>query len=203
VLFWDFDGVIKESVDVKTRAYVSLFKQFGTQLTERVRKHHEQNGGMSRFEKIPLYLSWAETDADQTQVARYCDLFSSEVCQAVIDSAWVPGAREYLLTNQVRQTFVIVTGTPQGEMEVILSALGIAGCFAEVHGAPTPKADAITLVLSRLQCQNSAAMMIGDSDSDYQAAKAAKIDFLLRRTRLNGHIQRLHTGAQCQDFLHG
>lgn len=203
VLFWDFDGVIKESVDTKTRAYVGLFEPFGQAIAQRVREHHEHNGGMSRFEKIPLYLRWAGADYSESQVAAYCHRFSAAVYQAVIDSAWVPGAREYLAGNYRRQTFVIVTGTPQQEIDAILKALGIASWFAEVHGAPTEKADAIAMVLSRLQCQNSDALMIGDSDSDYKAAKTAKVDFLLRRTALNIGTQRAHGGAQCEDFLNG
>ena len=42
--FWDFDGVIKDSVDVKTQAYFQLFEPFGLDVAERVRQHHEAMG---------------------------------------------------------------------------------------------------------------------------------------------------------------
>lgn len=203
VLFWDFDGVIKESVDVKTRAYVRLFEPFGARIATRVRAHHESNGGMSRFEKLPLYLSWAGRGASVEEVSEYCELFSVAVLQEVIDSAWVPGARKYLETNHLRQQFVIVTGTPQAEIEVILDALGIARWFREVHGAPTTKAAAIASSLARLGCRCSDALMIGDSESDFTAACAAKVEFLLRRTPLNLNLQRAYAGPQCEDFVNG
>ena len=38
VIFWDFDGVIKESVGVKTEAYVKLFAPFGAPIAARVRR---------------------------------------------------------------------------------------------------------------------------------------------------------------------
>ena len=121
----------------------------------------------------------------------------------MIDSPWVPGAREYLQSNQGRQRFVLVTATPQDEIEDILAALGLASCFQEVHGAPTSKSDAIESVMARLQSSRAEALFIGDSDSDYAAARAAGVDFLLRRTALNRHLQREYRGMQCEDFMHG
>ena len=56
VIFWDFDGVIKESVDIKGKAFQKLFEVYGTEVMEMVRIHHENNGGMSRFDKFPVYL---------------------------------------------------------------------------------------------------------------------------------------------------
>ena len=56
IIFWDFDGVIKDSVQIKSKAFGNLFAQFGNIISKRVIEHHESNGGMSRFEKIPIYL---------------------------------------------------------------------------------------------------------------------------------------------------
>ena len=59
LIFWDFDGVIKESVSIKTTAFVKLFENFGSEVTAKIKMHHEDHGGMSRFKKIPIYLRWA------------------------------------------------------------------------------------------------------------------------------------------------
>jgi len=202
-LFWDFDGVIKDSVAVKSDAFESLFTPFGAEVATRVRVHHEQYGGMSRYEKLPLYLRWAGRDGSEAEVAHYCELFSAAVLQKVIDSPWVPGAREYLRANHARQFFVLVTGTPRAEMEEILMALDLAAYFREVHGAPASKRDVIESVLARSNCSRADALMIGDSASDYAAAKAAGVEFLLRRTDLNRNLQQQHFGLQCEDFIHG
>ena len=58
-IFWDFDGVIKDSVVVKSDAFEQLFLPFGDEVAISVREHHEANGGMNRFEKLPIYLKWA------------------------------------------------------------------------------------------------------------------------------------------------
>lgn len=203
VVFWDFDGVVKESVSVKTAAYERLFEPFGADIAARVREHHECNGGMSRFDKIPLYLEWAGRASNQAEVGSMCESFSAAVRQAVIDSAWVPGAREYLRDNHERQRFVLITATPQAEIEDILRTLHIGRWFREVHGAPTSKAVAVASVLARWACRPGDALLIGDSESDYKAAAITGVRFLLRRTALNLALQRAYAGPQCENFVDG
>ena len=200
-LFWDFDGVIKESVVVKSDAFERLFAPFGPNVAARVREHHECHGGMSRSEKLPLYLKWAGRDASAEEVEHYSERFSLAVRQAVVECPWVAGAREYLQSNLQRQCFVLVTATPQLEMEDILQALDATRWFSDVYGTPTTKADAIGAVLVRQSRRPAEALMIGDSEADYAAAQAAGVDFLLRRTDLNRALQRSYSGPQCEDFL--
>ena len=76
-IFWDFDGVIKDSVEIKSHAYEELFLQWGNAVSSRVREHHKLNGGMSRFEKMPLYLSWTNEDLNETLINKLCIDFSN------------------------------------------------------------------------------------------------------------------------------
>lgn len=194
VIFWDFDGVIKDSVAVKSVGFEQLFLPYGQPVASRVRQHHEANGGVSRFEKIPVYLGWVGLPVTADNVQKFCDQFSALVLQAVIDAAWVPGVREYLLARHGSQYFVLVTATPQKEIEAILHTLGIAHCFRQIYGAPTSKTTAIGDVLAHLKCQPAHALMIGDSDTDFDAAQANRVSFLLRRTPLNLALQKRHVG---------
>ena len=203
VLFWDFDGVIKESVDLKTRAYGGLFESFGASVAERVRRHHEGHGGMSRLEKIPLYLGWAGVEATTENVMSYCAAFAAMVRERVIASAWVPGAREYLAEHHARQRFVLISATPEDEMKSIVQAVGMQGWFREIHGAPQEKRAVVHGVLERWACHVQRALLIGDSVADYDAACHAGITFLLRRTPLNAQLQQRHSGPQCEDFRRG
>jgi beta-phosphoglucomutase-like phosphatase (HAD superfamily) len=94
VIFWDFDGVIKDSVDIKTHAFESLFADCGPEILKKIRAHHESNGGMSRLNKIPLYMRWANMQDDEMATTSLLNKFSELVLQAVIDSPWVPGSLE-------------------------------------------------------------------------------------------------------------
>lgn len=188
--FWDFDGVIKDSVEIKSNAYEELFLQWGPDVSNKVRDHHILNGGMSRFDKIPLYLSWTDENINDELISKLCNKFSDLVKLKVINSPWVPGVVEYI--KNLHKTGIcsyIITATPQDEIIEILNELNIHSFFKEIVGAPTKKSDAIKSILDKYKIHINEAVMIGDSKSDFVAAKNNKIDFILRRTNENIELQ--------------
>lgn len=200
LIFWDFDGVIKESVDIKTRAFELLFIEYGQEVTNKVRRHHLENGGMSRFEKFPIYLRWAnETVSDET-VKRFCDKFNHMVVDGVINAPWVPGAEDYLRQNKYEQQFYLVSATPQREMEKILTALDLDKSFARVYGAPVKKSEAIRTTLAEQQVDKNQCLMIGDARADYEAARENEILFLFRRHATNKLIFAKEQVESVKDF---
>jgi phosphoglycolate phosphatase-like HAD superfamily hydrolase len=200
LVFWDFDGVIKDSVEVKTQTFFPLFEPFGSVVAEKVRKHHEAHGGMSRYEKLPIYLQWAGLEPNQSTVSEYCEQFSQRVLQGVIDAPWVAGVERYLRSNSNQQAFILVSATPQDELEHILHVLDLTKCFAEVYGAPIPKRDAIgkTLLASGLDTRDC--LMIGDAQSDLDAAEANQVPFLLRKHASNTNVFSAYTGTSVENF---
>ena len=54
-IIFDFDGVILDSVDVKTRAFESIYLPYGQEIAAEVVAHHEAHGGVSRYQKFRLY----------------------------------------------------------------------------------------------------------------------------------------------------
>ena len=189
IIFWDFDGVIKESVDVKSDAFEKLFLPFGTEIAKKARLHHENNGGMSRFDKLPIYLRWSGISPTHMNVEEYANRFSSLVKQKVIDSPWVPGIKDYLSSYQKKQIFFLVTSTPHDEINDISVDLKINGYFREIIGAPIKKGAAIKLLLNKYSIKIKQVLMVGDSYTDYEAARENNITFILRKTTLNSHLQ--------------
>ncbi|MBL6992226.1 MAG: HAD family hydrolase [Bacteriovoracaceae bacterium] len=200
-IFWDFDGVIKDSVGVKSDAFELLFLPFGEEAAKRVRRHHENNGGMSRFDKIPIYLAWAGKDPTQSIVDQYTDKFSQLVKQKVIDSAWVDGIKEYLQENYHKKQFFLVTATPQLEIEYILDQLKIKFYFQKVIGSPISKGKAVESLLKEYDVDPLQALMVGDSISDYEAAESNHVAFVLRRTSLNEELQQKLNCKMVKNFL--
>lgn len=200
LIFWDFDGVIKDSVGVKTNAFVQLFQPFGVNIAERVRAYHEANGGMSRFDKIPRYLEWSGVTASPEAVDKFCQHFANLARQGVVDAPWVSGAEEFLHSNPWKQEFVLVTATPQGEIEYILEALNLRTCFTDVYGAPMSKRDAMAKTLATRQLDPQFCLMIGDARADLDAALANRVPFLLRRHATNGAVFEHYTGDSIEDF---
>ena len=186
IIFWDFDGVIKESVEVKTNAFRELFRSYGEEVMERITIHHINNGGMSRFKKIPIYLSYAGIQSTEEIVMEYCNRFAKIVENAVVDSDWVLGVKDVLeKKSHSKQRFVLVTATPQDEIERILKRLNIINVFSDIFGAPMSKSDAINVCLNSYGVNAKETIMIGDSKADYEASQKSGTNFLLRRTPEN------------------
>ena len=200
LVFWDFDGVIKDSVEVKTQAYFQLFEPFGSVVAEKVRKHHEVHGGMSRFDKLPIYMQWAGLEPNQSTVSEYCEQFTQRVLQGVIDAPWVAGVERYLCSNSKEQAFILVSATPQDELEHILHVLDLTKCFAEVYGAPISKRDAIGKTLRARGLDARDCLMIGDAQADLDAAVVSHVPFLLRRHSSNTNVFAAYTGTSVEDF---
>jgi phosphoglycolate phosphatase-like HAD superfamily hydrolase len=196
VVFWDFDGVIKDSVEVKSMAFEKLFSDYGQNLVDKVREHHERNGGVSRFEKIPLYLSWSNEVVTSKKVQKFCNRFSLLVKQSVIDSPWVYGFLDFIKCYHKAKKHILVTATPIEEIEEILQELNIKHFFYKIYGAPNTKKGAIDETLKSLKIGSEHAIMLGDSVSDYKAAKGNNVLFFLRSTELNKNLQ-----SACKDWI--
>ena len=199
-IFFDFDGVIKESVEIKTDAFEQLFLPFGMDIARKIREHHEENGGISRFEKLPIYLDWAGQYLSKQLISEYSEKFSWLVKQKVIDAPWVPGVLSYLQNNYKKQQFFLVTATPQQEIEYIICQLKIEKYFRQVVGSPIGKIEAVNMLLNRYNIDLNQAVMVGDSSSDYDAAKQNLISFILRKTKFNKNLQERLNCKIIEDF---
>ena len=201
VLFWDFDGVIKESVDVKTKAFQELFVEYGTEVTEKIRVHHEANGGMSRFEKFPIYMEFANIKATDEKIKRLCEKFSDLVLDGVVNSPWIPGAETFIRSNTNQQIFIVVSATPTEELLEIIERLNLRFSFESIFGAPTSKAEAIRTSLNRLSISAADAVMIGDASADLEAASLNKVPFILRRHYSNTKFTESFAGITINDLI--
>jgi len=196
IIFWDFDGVIKDSVEVKSTAFEKLFSDYSKELVVKVRAHHERNGGQSRFEKIPLYLSWSDEVVTDKKIQEFYHRFSLLVKQSVIDSPWVYGFLDFIERNYKVKKHVLVTATPIKEIEEILQELNIQHFFYKVYGAPYPKGGIIKKTLREMKVSPKHAIMLGDSVSDFNAAKDNNVLFFLRSTMLNQNLQ-----SKCKQYM--
>ena len=77
-IFWDFDGVIKDSLEIKTNAFYQLFQEYGIDIANKVKEHHLLNGGMSRYEKMPIYLKWSGCQVTDQNIKLFCKNFATK-----------------------------------------------------------------------------------------------------------------------------
>ena len=200
-IFLDFDGVIKDSVEVKSNAFYNLFEEFGEDLALKVMHHHENNGGLSRFEKMPVYLDWCGKEPTEQLISDYCINFSNLVKQNVIDSEWVPGVLDFIIKSNKKASYFLVTATPQDEIEEILIELNIMSYFVEVIGSPTNKIESIKKILKQYFITPNNSIMIGDSYGDLQAANMNHVPFILRNTKTNINLQNELDCPKINNFM--
>ena len=82
-IIFDFDGVLAESVQIKTQAFYSLYVRYGKEIADQVVIHHKENGGMSRFEKFSYYhKTFLGIDLSKNDV----QILSADFSKLVIDA---------------------------------------------------------------------------------------------------------------------
>ena len=200
-IFWDFDGVIKESLEVKSNAFFKLFEKFGHDFALKVKNHHQDNIGLSRYEKLPVYLSWVDKEPTENLISEYSAELSKLVKQDVIESKWVPGVLDFITENNIKFSYFLITSVPQKEIEEIMIDLNITPYFIDVIGAPTNKREAIKTILKQYSISPNNSIMIGDSESDFYAANVNCVPFILRRTKYNKHLQKELDCPMIYNFL--
>jgi HAD superfamily hydrolase (TIGR01549 family) len=179
-VFFDFDGVILDSVNVKTQAFASMFRQYGPEIEKAVVDYHLANGGVSRYEKFKYYYNILLDRRITVEELQYLDKkFSKMVIEKVLNSEFVPGALETLreLKNQ-KKTCFIVSGTPDNEIKNIVKNKGLDSYFQEVHGSPQKKIQIINDISKRYNLTLSKCLFIGDAITDYNAALECETKFL-------------------------
>ncbi|EOQ97959.1 haloacid dehalogenase-like hydrolase [Leptospira wolbachii serovar Codice str. CDC] len=177
-----------------------MFPKAPKNILEKIKSHHLEYGGISRLEKIPLYLDWVGIHPTEQVISQYLDQFANLVVQKVISSPWVPGVEQLLNQKRNHQKFVIVTGTPQKEIEEILLQLKIVSLFDHIFGAPTKKPNAIQWTLQNHDIIKEDSILIGDSKTDWLAANETGIQFILRETD-NSDFSVQYSGNKLKDFI--
>jgi len=200
-IIFDFDGVIAESVQVKTDAFASLYEQYGDNIVTKVIEHHEANGGMSRFEKIKLYHgSYLNKAITNEEIEELANQFSKLVVKKVIESTYVPGVFKYILKCNEKYNLFISTGTPTNEMKQILIGRGIAEYFIEIHGSPEKKSVHISKIMSKYNYYPDELLFYGDAKTDINAAKQANVPFVLIKNSFNKKLLETFSGKIIGDF---
>lgn len=185
-IFFDFDGVILDSVDCKTQAFVSMYSKYGEEISKKVRDYHLLNGGISRFEKFRYWhKNYLNINLEESQVQQMANEFSSLVLTNVLKSNEIPGAYNFIKKNYKDFNFWIITGTPTDEIIVILRELDLLKYFKDVYGSPNKKTFWTEHIIKSNQLIRDEVLFIGDAMTDYDASVYSKINFTLRNASYN------------------
>jgi len=188
-IIFDFDGVVAESVQVKTDAFMELYILYGQDVVQKVRKHHEFNGGMSRYEKIKYYhKTFLDITLTQEEIMQLANQFSKLVVDRVIKAPYVQGVLEYIIKNHKKYKLFISTGTPNGEINTILKERGIAKYFTGVYGSPDKKNIHLDHIMMSFNLKPDEIIFYGDSKTDLDAAQKMNVECILIKNQYNKNL---------------
>jgi HAD superfamily hydrolase (TIGR01549 family) len=188
-VIFDVDGVIIESAEIKTKAFKILFADYPDKLSEII-SYHQKNGGISRYVKFRyFYEKILGKELSAQEEAELGERFSQIVVRQILEAPFVAGAIEFLSQNKNRYHFFVASGTPEDELQNIMSHRQLNQFFMEVHGAPKDKTDIIEDILNRYAFQRKEVVFIGDAESDRVAAERAGILFIARLTGENHQLK--------------
>lgn len=180
---FDCDGVLIESVDIKTEAFLEVFADH-PEHREAILRHHQAHLGVSRFEKFAWFhreLLGRELGAAESAALgrRYSEL----VFERAVRCPEVPGAGETLTALQAAGVpLFIASGTPQEELERLIAARGWSERFQGIHGSPRTKPSILRGIAEELACPTEGLVFLGDGRSDFEAAREVGARFILRET---------------------
>lgn len=200
-ILFDFDGVLAESVNVKTEAFRKLYLPYGKEIADRVVDHHLKNGGVSRFEKIRLYHeSWLNIKLTEPLLNELLHKFSDLVLESVVNASEVFGATEFLESHKDEYQRWIITGTPTEEMKIIAQRRKMTDYFVDIFGSPMGKIAWTSFIIDKWKIKPEETVFIGDATSDYEAAKHNGTHFVLRTHDENKHIFNDYSGFKINDL---
>lgn len=207
-VFLDFDGVVLESLAIKTEAFRALFRAYPDHV-DRIVAHHAAHPGVSRYDKFAyvyrMILRQRLTPADVQRLDRR---FSRLVRRGVLNCPYVPGALGFLRYASQRVPVYVASATPERELRAIVRERGLGSYFSGVFGAPLTKAEAIRHIVEQQGFDRRAVVFVGDARSDREAARAAGVRFIQRLTpgscasrgasvRTLGELQRVLKSGTC------
>lgn len=182
-LLFDFDGVILESVNVKTDAFRALFKQYPAHLPAIVR-YHLKNSGVNRLQKFDhIHNRILHRPLLPGQKRKLATDFAALVFAKVLACRFVPGALMLLKSLHKKIPLYVISATPEKELKEIILRRGLKRFFKRVYGFPTSKAEAIKLVLRSGDWLPKEALYIGDARADWEAARQTGVQFMGRISR--------------------
>lgn len=199
-ILFDFDGVLAESVNIKTEAFRQMYLSHGADFAQKVVDHHLVNGGMSRYEKVKVYNGeWLGEVMNQEKIQLLSQTFSDLVVDGVVNSKEVIGTSDFLNSSLDYKKYII-TGTPTIEIQTILERRNMNHFFEKIYGSPEKKDFWVKEILKNENILPEQCVFIGDALADYNAATGNNITFILRETKEAENLFKDYRGYRIEDL---
>lgn len=180
ILFWDFDGVIMDSMPIRDKGFIEVLKDFPEEQVAALVAFHQKNGGLSRYVKFRyFYEEILKQPITEEEVNRLSTQFSEIMLSLLIDETLlIEDSVQFIKQNFNKYTMHVVSGSDGKELNYICKELGLDKYFSSIHGSPTPKTQLVHDLIKEHGYNTDDCVLIGDSINDYDAASKNGISFM-------------------------
>lgn len=178
-IIWDFDGVIVDSMRLKTDAFCHVLSSFPQEEIKKFVAFHNANGGLSRFFKFRFFFEKIlKQPAEEIVLEQMAKKFSDYVSERLADPKFlISDTYGFISSYHKKAAFHIASGSEENELKYLAGHLNISKFFRSINGSPTSKECIIANILKDYGYTANEVIMIGDSANDYNAAKYNYIAF--------------------------
>ena len=178
-IIFDFDGVILDSVPVKTEAFRKLFNEYPKEVVDKFIEFHLENGGVSRYEKIKYFFEeLLHSSIDSENILQFANKYSVLTKEELANKKYLlKDSVEFIKKSHKKYNMHIASGADENDLRYICDKLDLTQYFLSMNGSPAKKSEIIKSVLISNSYKKYETIMIGDSITDYQAAKENGIEF--------------------------
>ena len=178
-IFWDFDGVILDSMKIKGDGFVELFNDYKEEYRKNIEEFHYKNGGVSRFDKIKyFYNNILKENISEYKVLILADKFSNIIEKKLKnENNLIEETLFYIKNNHEKYNFHIVSGAEHIELNELCNRFKINLYFKSINGSPIKKDILVKNVIKKYNYRKDETILIGDAMTDYNASKINGIKF--------------------------
>lgn len=186
-LVFDCDGVILDSVPVKTRAFARLAEPYGEEARDRFVMYHTVHGGVSRYRKFQWFFrEILGRDISPEESQDWGERFAQYALDEVRRCPLIAGAQQTLEHWHGRLPLYVCSGTPTEELCTILQERGLFSLFTGVYGSPPAKAERLAQIVRQAGLDPADVLMVGDALTDRNAAESVGTQFYAVGPELKG-----------------
>ena len=179
VIIWDFDGVIVDSMNIRSDAFRYALDTYSSRIVDDLLSHHLENGGKSRYEKFERIISRypEEEMVMKNLLNRYSKFIDKNLFNHSIlnDSIYT----SIKLNERLGVQQYIASGSDEVELRRLIEFLNVDKYFKGVYGSPKRKHLIVDNIIKTEARGLDQYLLIGDSKNDMEAAKMNGIDFCM------------------------
>ena len=179
-IIFDFDGVIIDSMSIRTDGFRDIFNKYDNFLVEKLVEYHNINGGLSRFNKIKyFYNELLKQEISEERIQEYADEFSLIMRDKLTSKkVLIIDTVKFIKENYSKNNMHIASGSEEKELQFLCEKLEISHCFKSIKGSPIHKNELVKMIIKENNYDINETIIIGDSINDFEAAQINNIGFL-------------------------